>query len=124
METIQALVDQVSQRLASPKSRNTVVSIGAALSLILLYLAADRAVRPPRKLRHIPYMNYIQFMKMALQRKPTGEISRTLAVPLMEGYGQRSVFLRPDRLGWMLHIANPEAAKQFFMKTGESSLIW
>ncbi|KAI8342010.1 cytochrome P450 [Chlamydoabsidia padenii] len=118
MENIQALVLNVNSRLALPRSRNNVLSIGAALSLVLAYWAVDRVVRPPKKLRHIPYINFFQYLyMMMIQRKPLAEVSKALIVPLVSNPASQSIYLRPDRLGWMLHIANPVAAKKFFLKT-------
>ncbi|ORZ24374.1 cytochrome P-450 cyp509A1 [Absidia repens] len=53
-----------------------------------------------------------------MQQKSFGEISRSTSVPLLEA--SAPMVLKPDRLGWTVHIGTPEAAKQFFLKTGKN----
>ncbi|KAI8329505.1 cytochrome P450 [Chlamydoabsidia padenii] len=52
---------------------------------------------------------------MMIQRQPYANISKQLVMPLMQ---PDSVgYLKPDFLGWTLHITHPEAAKEVFLKS-------
>ncbi|CAO3599673.1 unnamed protein product [Absidia cylindrospora] len=117
MDKVNIFVEKVSERLVNPKSRSTILSISAALSLVILYYQTiDKIIHPPRKLRHIPRINIFKYILMAVvQQKPFGTIARSTSVPLLEA--SAPMVLKPDRLGWTVHIGTPEAAKQFFLKT-------
>ncbi|ORZ07157.1 cytochrome P450 [Absidia repens] len=50
-----------------------------------------------------------------IRNQPLGVISKALSVPLL--LDGSPMYLKPERLGWTVHVATPEAAKQFFLKT-------
>lgn len=46
--------------------KNKVISISVAVVLSLVYLIRDRVLKPPRNLRHIPYVSYFGVIKSTL----------------------------------------------------------
>jgi hypothetical protein len=100
------------EQFKSQRSKPTLV-MATVLSLLYCYSKS----MPPRNIRHIPYVNYFKFLWMAvIQERPLGEISRTLAMPLL---ANSPMYSKVDRYGWTVFIADTAAAKQFFMKTGK-----
>ncbi|KAI8070933.1 cytochrome P-450 cyp509A1 [Gongronella butleri] len=92
-----------------------VTTIGVAVSLLLLGRALHKLNNPPKHLRHIPYMTFwTTFNNVALRKVSTQEITQKLANPLVQR--NKGVFLRPERFGWVVHVATLSAVKTVFMK--------
>jgi hypothetical protein len=123
MGHIRTLIDQANQRFSSlpPSGKKTAVySIGTALSIVVIYWTVKKCTSPPKQLAHLPHINFFKLVQMMMiQKEPYGSISKQLAIPLLQpgavGY------VKTDTLGWTLQITDPEAAKEFFLKTGKSS---
>jgi hypothetical protein len=82
-----------------------------------LYWKIIHLIQPPRKLSHIPHVSFFQHAKSIIERKPYSEISKEFVQPLLIP-STTIGYLKPDALGWTLNITDPEAAKDFFLKTG------
>jgi hypothetical protein len=93
-----------------------VYSIGVAFSIVFLYLTVKKQTAPPKTLRHIPHVNFFRNVKMMIQGKPYAHISKQLVMPLL--HREAVGYLKMDSLGWTLHLTDPVAAKEFFLKTG------
>ncbi|KAI8093090.1 cytochrome P450 [Halteromyces radiatus] len=116
MDHLNIIITKIQSRILESKSRNTILSIGTAVSLVILYSAYDKIAKPPKNLRHIRHVNFLSYLLRMVQKKPLGQISRELTVPLLDPK-TGEMYLKRDRLGWTVNIANPEAAKTFFLKT-------
>ncbi|ORZ04759.1 cytochrome P450 [Absidia repens] len=114
MDRINLFIENLNKRFPQRVSSKT--GLLAIISLVILYRQTiGKLIHPPRQLRHIPHVNYIQFFIMSMvQKKPLSVISKALTMPLLD---TSAVYLKPERLGWTVHVATPEAAKQFFLKT-------
>lgn len=49
--------------------KNKSISISIAVVLSLVFFIRERILKPPRKLRHIPYFSYIDSVKSVLSRE-------------------------------------------------------
>ncbi|CAO3601028.1 unnamed protein product [Absidia cylindrospora] len=115
MDTLQLFIEKIKE-IPNMHPRTSKTAVWVTLSLIVLYSQTiGKLIHPPRNVRHIPHVNYLKFIMMAMiQKQPFGAISRTLTMPLLD---RSPMYMKPDRLGWTVYIATPEAAKQFFLKT-------
>lgn len=46
------------------------ISISIAVALSFIYVITDRLLKPPRNLRHIPYISYLDLIKSTVMREP------------------------------------------------------
>ncbi|KAG0181653.1 cytochrome P450-dit2 [Apophysomyces sp. BC1021] len=92
------------------------VSISSAVALTVLYLIYDKINKPPRSLRHIPYVGYINTITSALRGRSSADISSDYSIPLIKSEAHNGVYMRTDRIGWTVQVASPEAAKKVLMK--------
>ncbi|CAO3601125.1 unnamed protein product [Absidia cylindrospora] len=116
MEKINLFIETINKRLPQGSSSKTRTGLLAIISLVILYRQTiGKLIHPPHQLRHIPHVNYFKFLLMSVvQKQPLGVISKALSIPLLDG---NAMYLKPERLGWTVHVATPEAAKEFFIKT-------
>ncbi|CAO3626971.1 unnamed protein product [Cunninghamella blakesleeana] len=110
------LVKVQDEWLKHKSDRNTKITIGVAVALVLLYSAYDKIAKPPRKLRKLPYVNFFSYFKMLLKGESFGTISRKLTIPLLKP-GQPEMYVQKDLLGWTVKVCDPAIAKQVFLKT-------
>jgi hypothetical protein len=97
-------------------SKGQRVTIGAAVGLTVLYVLYDRASKPPRNLRHIPYINsFTSNRRFIIDKWPTKKLSQELAMPLLR---HSPMYLRNDKFGWTVHVCTPDIAKHVFLKQG------
>ncbi|CAO3646117.1 unnamed protein product [Cunninghamella blakesleeana] len=98
-------------------SKGKRITIGVAVSLAVLYSYFDNASKPPKKLRHFPYINkYTSVRRFIFNKWPTHKINKELVAPILKN-PDNTMYLRNDKFGWVLHVVGPQAAKQVFMKT-------
>ncbi|KAI8336985.1 cytochrome P-450 cyp509A1 [Chlamydoabsidia padenii] len=91
-------------------------TIMAAVALILLCRSIYRRITPPKNLRHIPHVKFWATVNHFMIKKfPTSVTFRHLNRPHVKA--NESMYLRWDRNGWVVQVANPEAVKQIFMKS-------
>ncbi|CAO3591575.1 unnamed protein product [Absidia cylindrospora] len=113
-------MDQVNTLIGSldiPKpSKYTILSIGTAISVSYLYWKIICLIKPPRNLSHIPHISFYHHVKSIIEKKPYSQISREFVMPLLIPASTIG-YLKPDALGWTLNITDPEATKDFFLKT-------
>lgn len=118
MEPVNDILIKVQEEWLKRKSdKSTKITIGAAVALVLFYSVYDKVAKPPRKLRHIPYVNFFSYFKMMLKGEPFGVISRKLTIPLLKP-NKPEMYVQKDLLGWTVKICDPLIAKQVFLKTG------
>ncbi|KAI7884021.1 cytochrome P450 [Lichtheimia hyalospora FSU 10163] len=118
MDRLSNIYNELSIQLISktPVGRQQKISIAtAAVALAVAYLV-HKALTPPARLRHLPYVGLFTYLNALMRRKLISEISRDVTLPV----GMKSpsgVYARFDQNGWSVHITRPEAAKKFLLKT-------
>lgn len=82
MERLVNLYSDLSTQLVlkGPLGRQQKISIAAAVSLVVLYLAR-KAVTPPARLRHLPYVGLFTFLNAFMRRKLMSDISSNVTLP-------------------------------------------
>lgn len=55
----------------------------ATIIAVSIYRTYIRISRPPRQLRHIPFLNYFQMMNVLMRREPIYQYSRRLVEPIL-----------------------------------------
>ncbi|KAI9345055.1 cytochrome P450 [Pilaira anomala] len=114
---LQHVLKVYSQQVAPKLTKdNKFIAIGTAIALSLVYLIQDRILKPRRNLRHIPYLSYLGTLRSMLRDESIWDRSHRLHLPLIETENSKGLFLESSRTGWVLQVANPEAAKHVLLK--------
>ncbi|KAI7893584.1 cytochrome P450 [Mucor mucedo] len=95
--------------------KNKIISISVAVALSLIYLIREKVLKPPKHLRHIPYISYLDSVKAILTRESAWDRSYRVFLPEID-QKNHSIFLEQARLGWIVHVANPKDARRVFLK--------
>ncbi|KAI8099975.1 cytochrome P-450 cyp509A1 [Halteromyces radiatus] len=100
----------------APTSKTKRLALGVAISLTILYSVYRHVSRPPRQLRHIPYINFFTFSRRFIISKwTTAKLAREFELPLLKD--GNPMFVRSDKFGWTVHVCTPDAAKKVFLKS-------
>lgn len=73
--------------------KNKVIAISAAVALSLVYFIQDRIMKPPRKLRHIPYLSYFDTLKSMWRNESIWDRSHRVHLPEIEAEGSKGLFM-------------------------------
>ncbi|KAI7899442.1 cytochrome P450 [Cokeromyces recurvatus] len=87
-----------------------------AFILSIIYVINERILKPPKRLRHIPYQGYFELFKSIKNKESYWDRSYRLTLPYINSPKNNNVYLRPGRTGWEVHIANPADAKFILLK--------
>ncbi|SAL96577.1 hypothetical protein [Absidia glauca] len=91
-------------------------TIAVAIALAFVCRSIYRRTTPPKHLRHIPHVSFLDFVNHFMIRKlPTSDAFKNLNRPHVKS--NESMYLRWDRNGWVVHVSNPDSVKQVFMKS-------
>ncbi|KAI9264403.1 cytochrome P450 [Phascolomyces articulosus] len=90
------------------------ITLGAVL--FGFYLGYEKVSRPPKKLRHIPNVPFLGYLKGFLKGVTINEVATEITLPVALK-SEEGLYTRLDQNGWSVHITRPEAAKKFLMKT-------
>ncbi|KAI8328859.1 cytochrome P450 [Choanephora cucurbitarum] len=99
------------------RKKTGVISVGAAVILTLLYNTLQKFNRPPKQLRHLPYISYFTFLKYSFRDALFETFSKEMTMPLVRSNG---IYMRPTVEGWSVQVANPIAVKQILLKPESS----
>ncbi|KAI8879155.1 cytochrome P450, partial [Backusella circina FSU 941] len=61
-------------------------------------------------------MGYFDFLSTFLKREHMLQRSQRFALPMVDSEISNGLYLRPGRLGWEIHITNPDAIKRVLLK--------
>lgn len=73
--------------------KNKVIAISAAVALSLIYFIQDRILKPPRHLRHLPYLSYFGTLKSMWKGESIWDRQHRLHLPLIESENNNGLFL-------------------------------
>ncbi|KAI9345052.1 cytochrome P450, partial [Pilaira anomala] len=96
--------------------KNKVIAISAAVVLSLAYFIQDRVLKPPRKLRHIPYISFIGKLKSIWMGESRWDHGYKAHFPLIAKGKGKGLFLELGKFGWTVHVTDPEDAKIVLLK--------
>lgn len=97
-------------------SQNTYIA--AAVAAFISY-QVYKMVQVPKNLRHIPAVSYWKYMKSALSGEGIDVRAQNVILPVL-AKSPNGIYLRPNRLGWTIGVANPVAMKTLFLRTSKS----
>ncbi|KAI9489153.1 cytochrome P450, partial [Zychaea mexicana] len=80
------------------------------------YLAADKLLKPPKQLRHIPYASPIKSLFAVIRDASADEVRRAIAYPLTTKT-ENGLYSRFDPTGWTVIINDPVIAKQYLFRS-------
>lgn len=84
------------QKVILPKAtrRNKALSLSLVISLYLVYYVREHILKPPKHLRHIPYIGYFDLIKSVLNKKSFADMEYQFTLPSINAEGStQSVFL-------------------------------
>lgn len=96
--------------------KNKIIGIGVAATMTLIYFVQDWALRPPKNLRHIPYLGYFSVIKSLYTNDSFFKRAHKVNLPFLNNDNNLGVYLEPGMLGWEVNISDPEDAKLVLMK--------
>ncbi|KAI8059778.1 cytochrome P-450 cyp509A1 [Thamnidium elegans] len=73
-------------------------------------------MKPPRKLRHIPYLGYFDTLRSMWRNESIWDRSHRVHLPAIEAKDSKGLFVELSRIGWVLNVCNPEDAKRVLLK--------
>ncbi|CAO3622916.1 unnamed protein product [Cunninghamella echinulata] len=92
------------------------LTIGTSVSLLLLGYGLKRLLTPPKHLRHIKHVSFLRYTYNFVFKGVTPkEMYTTVSKKIVEE--NDGLYLQLERTGWVVHVANPEAAKQVLLKS-------
>ncbi|CAO3646129.1 unnamed protein product [Cunninghamella blakesleeana] len=103
--------DTFVSRFANTRGKR--ITIGLAVFLFVTGHSIRRAVTPPKKLKHLPYIPFFEFLNNFAIKKLNVKEFNDLNKPYIEKYNG---FLEFDPSGWVYHIADPVAIKKILLK--------
>ncbi|KAI9476252.1 MAG: cytochrome P450 [Benjaminiella poitrasii] len=104
----------IAQQLSNGKKRMTMGLV--ALTISLLYVFHEKLLKPPKNIRHIPYLGYFDYIRSIIKKESYWDRAHRNLLPMIDSPQNNGFYVRPGRIGWEVHVANPEAAKQVFLK--------
>lgn len=72
--------------------KNKVIAISTAVALSA-YILMDKYFKPPRKLRHIPYINFYQFLKGVYNRYSYVTKATKLYLPIVNSPENNGIYM-------------------------------
>jgi hypothetical protein len=99
--------------------RNKAIGLSVAIAMALVYIIRDRIFKPPKTLRHIPYLGYFNVLKSFIKKESLFERGYRVHVPHIDSNTKTpGLHLEPWVQGWEVHVSNPEDAKLILLKHG------
>ena len=129
------------------KTQNRKYLIGTAIALIFAYLVQDRFLKPPRKLRHIPYVGWIPVLLSSIRRESAYVYGQKNIHPKLKSKEIKDIYVvspvkkkarnkallsksyffnykkRSSDLGWIVYLLNPKDIKQVLLKPGRKHIL-
>lgn len=105
--------EKITPRLTT---KNKVVTISAAVALSLIMLFREKVLKPPKKLRHIPYVGIFDIFKVLFRGETFWQRAYRSQLPLIESPESKGLFMEYGRGGWQVFVTNPEDVKRVLYK--------
>ncbi|KAI7873099.1 cytochrome P450 [Mucor mucedo] len=108
-----AYKNQVIPRLTK---KNKFISIAVAVALSVAYLIGEMILKPPRNLRHIPYVGYFSIIKSMITNESKWNRAYRVHLAEIDKPNHKGLLLEPGPLGWEVLVSNPEDVKRILLK--------
>lgn len=72
--------------------KNKAIAISTAVALSL-YIIVDKYIKPPRKLRHIPYQSYYEFLKTILYKETYDTRAKNFYLPTINSPSNNGIYM-------------------------------
>ncbi|CAO3639437.1 unnamed protein product [Mucor hiemalis] len=96
--------------------RNKVIGISAAVAISLVFLIRENVLKPPKKIRHIPYLSFIKVVKSMFANESISDRTYKLNLPKLHSPENKGLYSEYGRSGWIVQVSNPEDAKRVLLK--------
>ncbi|KAI8883547.1 cytochrome P450 [Backusella circina FSU 941] len=108
----EAYYEQIVPKLTK---KNKAVAV-VAVAFLVVFSKLNTLLRPPRKLRHIPYQGFFSYLVSLAKDKSILQRSQRYGLPKVDSEENNGIYLRTGRFGWEAQISNPEAIKRVLLK--------
>ncbi|KAI8093087.1 cytochrome P-450 cyp509A1 [Halteromyces radiatus] len=114
---LQILLTWYNQYLSQyTNTRGKRITIGVAAVGLLLWHKIYQITTPPKNLRHIPHISFLDFVRsFVINKLSISDNFQQLHLSLVRD--NNGIYAHFDRFGWVVSVANPEAVKQILMKS-------
>lgn len=72
--------------------KNKIIGISAAVAISLVYFIKEKVMKPPKNLRHIPYINFISLVKSIFRGDSINTRTYDLYLPELDKPGSRGLY--------------------------------
>ncbi|CAO3645085.1 unnamed protein product [Cunninghamella blakesleeana] len=91
------------------------LTITMSIGLILIGYGLKKLLIPPKQLRHLKRVNFFKYLYYFVIKQTTlKDYHQSVNKKIVEE--SNGIYLQLDRYGWIVYVANPEAAKQVLIK--------
>ncbi|KAI9256666.1 cytochrome P450 [Phascolomyces articulosus] len=91
-------------------NRRSITAVSAAIYVV--YTVYQKINRPPKRLRHIPYINGIDTLTSFFKKIPLDKVTDEVALPLVLET-DHGLYSRITPAGWQVVISDPAIAKEY-----------
>lgn len=90
---MQKLINFFNNEVASRLTKkNKIIGISVAATMTLIYIIQDWALKPPRNLRHMPYVGYYSVIKSLSFNESFFERAHRVNLPLLNNNNKLAVY--------------------------------
>lgn len=72
--------------------KNKSIAISVAVALSIVYFIKERVMKPPRKLRHIPYISYLDTVRAMFNHESVWNRAYRVYLPIVDSAGNKGIF--------------------------------
>lgn len=73
--------------------KNKKIAISTAVALSLIYFIRDRVLKPPKRLRHIPYITHASVIKSLIIGETHWDRANRVRLPIVDAPGTSGLYL-------------------------------
>ncbi|KAI8875653.1 cytochrome P-450 cyp509A1, partial [Backusella circina FSU 941] len=84
--------------------------------LTLVIYKANKILRPPKHLRHIPHLSFIGVLFSLITKKGYKHFAKEKTIPMINSPESKGLYLKPGRHGWVINVSDPVALRTILMK--------
>ncbi|OBZ89858.1 hypothetical protein A0J61_02096 [Choanephora cucurbitarum] len=104
----------VSDSLRTLNGRKYMLS--SAIAATVIYLVYDHLFKPPKELRHIPYVSWLPAFFSSFRGISTFDYNKKNIQPKIKSKKIKDIYVRLSEVGWTVYITNVSEAKRILMK--------
>jgi hypothetical protein len=77
--------------------KNKTIAISTAVALSIVYIIRDRLLKPPKRLRHIPYHGYFDVIRNIFKNESYWDRAYRVTLPHIDGPESNGIYMVNDQ---------------------------